>query len=40
MEQEVESPVPVSAGYLYWNRVGEMRENVKRDDVDDGTLSI
>ena len=30
MEQEVESLVPESNGYLYQHRVGEMGENAKR----------
>ena len=37
MEQEVESLVPVSNGYLYYNfgqRVGEMKENAKKNPQD------
>ena len=34
MEQEVESLIPVSNGYLYQHRVGEIRENTKRQDGD------
>ena len=30
MEQEVEFLVPVSNGYLYQHRVGEMEEKAKR----------
>ena len=38
MEQEVEFLVPVSTGYLYWHRVGEMGDNAKRqDDVEYGS---
>ena len=29
MEQEVESMIPASTGYLYWHRIGEMGEYAK-----------
>ena len=32
MEQEVESLVPVSNGYLYWHRFDGLGENAKRQD--------
>ena len=40
MEQEVESPVPVSNGYLYKEMVGEIEENAKSQDGGDEMLSI
>ena len=32
MEQDVEFLAPVSNGYYYWHRVGEMGKNAKRQD--------
>ena len=32
MKQEVELLVPVSRVYLHWHRVGEMAEDVKKQD--------
>ena len=40
MEQDVKYLVPVSNGYFYRHRVGEMEENAKRQDGGDRTLSI
>ena len=40
MEQEVESLVSVSNGYLYRYPVGEMKENAKRQDGDHRMLSM
>ena len=40
MKQEVESRVPVSNSLLYRYRVGEIRENAKRQDGDHRMLSI
>ena len=40
MEQEVESLVPVSNGYINGRRGGEMEENAKRHNSDNRILSI
>ena len=40
MEQEVESLVPVSNGYIYRYRVGEMGENAERQNGSDRMPSI
>ena len=40
MEQEVEPLVPVSNCYLYRQRVGEMEERAKSQDVGDKMLLI
>ena len=40
MELEVQSLDPVSNGYLYRHRVGEMRENAKRQDGGDRRVLI
>ena len=40
MRREVESLVPVSNGYLYKHRVGEMGENAKRQKSGDRMLLI
>ena len=40
MEQEVEFLVPVSNGYLYQVRVGEMGEKAKGQDGDYRMMSV
>ena len=40
LKQEIEFLVPVSNGYLYQHRVGEMLMYAKRQDDDDKTPSI
>ena len=40
MEQEVESLIPVSNGYLNRQRFGGMEENVKSQEGSDKSLSI
>ena len=40
MEQEIESLLPESNGYLYRQRVGEMEGNAKSQNGSDETLSI